>query len=259
MARRGYTLTELLIVISIIAALGAILIPIAGVIQSSARQSGCLSNIRQIGLADLCYSVENRGYLMPSSSGNANTTIYWTTSIEDYLPARTQEAASKSVFQCPQARTEFPAYTGFFSGNSTWKGSNYAMNPNLHPIYRYQPVRRTQILRPAEIVSVMESGVDITTSGSIELQGVDAGIYDNKTIMNQVSDGPNGVSIWFGNNNQDNQQTNNGSGGATLFSSRLCPRWRHGRNLRGVALFADGHGETRDRSQTFMLHFVNAY
>lgn len=52
---RGFTLVELLVVIAIIAILSAILFPVFARAQESARRSGCLSNLHQLGAATLMY------------------------------------------------------------------------------------------------------------------------------------------------------------------------------------------------------------
>src|SRR5947209_19930722 len=49
--KRGFTLIELLLVIAIIAILAAILFPVFAQARAKARQTVCLSNMKQLGLA----------------------------------------------------------------------------------------------------------------------------------------------------------------------------------------------------------------
>jgi prepilin-type N-terminal cleavage/methylation domain-containing protein len=53
--RRGFTLIELLFVIAVIAILAAIMFPVFAQARGKARQSACLSNLRQIGSAVMLY------------------------------------------------------------------------------------------------------------------------------------------------------------------------------------------------------------
>lgn len=55
-SRRGFTLIELLVVIAIIAILAAILFPVFAQAREKARQTACLSNMKQIGTALMMYA-----------------------------------------------------------------------------------------------------------------------------------------------------------------------------------------------------------
>jgi len=54
--RKGFTLIELLVVIAIIAILAAILFPVFARAREKARQTSCLSNVKQIVLSTLMYN-----------------------------------------------------------------------------------------------------------------------------------------------------------------------------------------------------------
>jgi len=67
MNRRGFTLIELLVVIAIIAILAAILFPVFAKAREKARQTSCLSNVKQISLGMVQYAQDYDERMVPSA------------------------------------------------------------------------------------------------------------------------------------------------------------------------------------------------
>jgi len=89
MKRNGFTLIELLVVIAIIAILAAILFPVFAQARAKARQTQCLNNMRQIGMAVQMYLNDNdEGYpfTMAIINGIPSTVNYW--AVHNYQAAR---------------------------------------------------------------------------------------------------------------------------------------------------------------------------
>ena len=59
---KPFTLIELLIVISIIAILASLLLPVLGKARSAARNSACMNNLRQLGSCTMNYASDNGGW-----------------------------------------------------------------------------------------------------------------------------------------------------------------------------------------------------
>jgi prepilin-type N-terminal cleavage/methylation domain-containing protein len=114
--KHGFTLIELLVVIAIIAILAAIIFPAFAQAREKARQTQCINNLKQLGLAFSMYSDDN-DELMPGATdgaNGANLTGGWTyySEFTDYVDNKaplfdvTKGAIypyvkSRQVFVCP--------------------------------------------------------------------------------------------------------------------------------------------------------------
>ena len=96
----AFTLIELLVVIAIIAILAAILFPVFAQAREKARQTACLSNMKQVGLAVLQYTQDNDG-LIPATNPNGNE-------YESYIAAARLQPYIKNfqIFHCPSSSVD---------------------------------------------------------------------------------------------------------------------------------------------------------
>ena len=66
----GFSLTEMLVVVAIISALAAVLLPVYCKVRSQSRQSICSSNMRQLGEAFTMYADDNDQQFPPPDRWN---------------------------------------------------------------------------------------------------------------------------------------------------------------------------------------------
>lgn len=110
--RGGFTLIELLVVVAIIAILAAMLLPALEQARERARQSTCMSNLRQIGLAIHMYLNDWDDYWPPARNPQWGSAASWAPPLCVYF--NETKKRNPKVSWCPSARGNFgqpvPAY-----------------------------------------------------------------------------------------------------------------------------------------------------
>ncbi len=103
MPQRGFTLVELLVVISIIALLASLLIPVLSRAKQAAHLAKCRSNVRQIGLAIKMYVDDSECFPAPKYAiltGAIDRHYFWSDQLAPYLKAEW----TNEIFRCPSYR-----------------------------------------------------------------------------------------------------------------------------------------------------------
>jgi prepilin-type N-terminal cleavage/methylation domain-containing protein/prepilin-type processing-associated H-X9-DG protein len=162
LSRHGFTLIELLVVIAIIAILAAILFPVFAQAREKARQTSCLSNLKQIGTAAMMYSQDYDEVLLLDAAYGWPKTYFWFGSWDGSTFNENEGLLQPymkngQIQACPSFRQVRSAVglTGY--------GYNYAyLCPYLPPNWLPVPVSLAQIQAPAETV-FMADGARINT------------------------------------------------------------------------------------------------
>ncbi len=133
--RRGFTLIELLVVIAIIAILAAILFPVFAKAREKARQSACLSNVKQITLAMLMYA-QDYDEIVPRCSqwvpGWPGYVYKWPQLIYPYT-------SNVQIMSCPSSGTANYGYPGgpadaLFQGWNGYGVNSWLVGYHFHEV-----------------------------------------------------------------------------------------------------------------------------
>jgi prepilin-type N-terminal cleavage/methylation domain-containing protein/prepilin-type processing-associated H-X9-DG protein len=220
----AFTLVELVVVIAIISVLAALLLPVLSIAKSSAHESTCRNNLRQMGLGLKMYVDENNnryppyaGSPGPSYGDETNVwwggSVYWSSKLFPYSPVNW----TKAGYHCP-------GYHGLTRGpaaiNAGSRLGSYAYNAAGSVVnYAYT--------NPILGLGVSASKQRTTTERQVRVPSEMFAIGESRYASARTNPTPGGAG------GLDRLECGNGS-----FSSPFDPR-RHGKNYN--QLYCDGH------------------
>ncbi len=166
--QRAFTLIELLVVIAIIAILAAILFPVFAQARDKARQTACLSNCKQIGLAISMYANDYDETIFWQKAWDEQADLgagSWGPNYKSYVRwpfAHAPYIKNSDVFKCPSDKgTPDARHICKAPGGGSCSPWHISYGPNLMMMTGYsktdKPTTLASITRPADKIAIAEA------------------------------------------------------------------------------------------------------
>jgi prepilin-type N-terminal cleavage/methylation domain-containing protein/prepilin-type processing-associated H-X9-DG protein len=221
-AALGFTLVELLIVITIIGVLMSLLIPAVNMAREAARRAECLNNIRQIGQGAIMYE-QSKGYFMgrnfayPRASAtpiNSAWTIamlpyvgrndvydQWPTMWTEILTAGPSgsQAPYIELFVCPSdaeattMQTSLPISFAVNAGRPDFVSGSNPIDFQENGIFHHNYYEQTNSRKPTRVSLSFLSKHDGTSNTILLAEKLSADMAQNNTFASWVLPGGGGV------------------------------------------------------------------
>jgi len=177
-SRSAFSLTELVVVLGVIAILIALLLPALFRARSRAQQIQCVSNLHQLGIGLNTFLANNHGYPIFAAGTNEGYPArdkFWFGQLERVglgIAKPETNYYQKGVWLCPTAKSAHPsqitdrtqvAYYGY--NNDLWYRNHDPANPNLlgleghyDPMTRtFQPIAESEVAAPSDMMAIGDS------------------------------------------------------------------------------------------------------
>lgn len=247
---RAFTLIELLVVIAIISLLAAILLPVFASAREKARQTTCLSNLKQLGLAISLYQQDFDGCYVPKYPCET----FDETPHGDSSPNYPDHCLSP-VRGADDSLT--PPVPEWLPPSDAPAGTDYLLRPYVKSDdVRFCPSRRTNPRGipnlPDDISRYVINGWDNSFGSIVGKQGTSPqGQTDAEVPQPALT-----MLVWEHNYNSGECQVGEGFAGETVNPENAPEHWFLGHHGGGNVLWCDGHSRWLRPSQMERRYFT---
>lgn len=199
--KKGFSLVELLVSVSVISLLMAILIPVLATARSQACGAICQSNLRQLFLAGTGYSIENDGYYVPAApdiysenGGKHRWHGVRDSADEPFVPRRgplVGYLADGKVKECPEG-ADFAqggswdvnfeqgcggyGYNRIYLGSRDWEGKQFTQIEQME-LAGWETTRATEVGKPSETLMFADTAMSVENTNLIEYSFAEPPFY----------------------------------------------------------------------------------